>query len=140
MQKLLRQINEDGDLGHRKWAPDRLDSDTEDPDSEDFVAIPKEIPRAQIAKGNTSGNPIKDWTDDDDSDDCQIIEVLDPKPLRSMPPADMDVPTSDAPAAAAGGQGKKRATTGTKAGAAGPPKRRKKTRAAGPRERPAVIA
>jgi len=140
LQKLLRQVNEDGDLGHRTWAPDRADSDTEDPDSEDFVAIPKAIPRAQISKGNSSGNPIKDWTDDDDSDDCQILEVLDPKPLRSLPSADMDAPASDAPAAAGGGPGKKRATTGTKTGTVGPPKRRKKLGAAGPKERPAVTA
>ena len=133
-------MNEDGDLGLRTWAPDRADSDREDPDSEDFVAIPKAIPRAPAAKGNTTGNPISDWTDDDDSDDCHIIEVLDPKPLRSMPPADTDVPASGAAAVAGGGPGKKRAAAGTKTGAAGPPKRRQKTGSAGPKERPTVIA
>ena len=133
-------MNEDGDLGHRTWAPDRADSDREDPDSEDFVAIPKAIPRAPAAKEHTSGNPISDWTDDDDSDDCHILEVLDPKPLQSLPPVDTGVPASGAASAAGGGPGKKRAAGRIKVGAAGPPKRCQKTGTAGPKERPAVVA
>ena len=79
MQRLARQVNEDGLDPSSKWAKDREDSDTEDPDSEDYMPIPHA--GTGPAPGKTPArDSLRDWPDDDD-DDCQILEVYDPLPF-----------------------------------------------------------
>ena len=133
-------MTEDGDNPASKWGKDRVDSDMEDPDSEDHMPIPDaHAANIDSALGNIPAHPIRDWPDDDD-DDCQILEVLDPKPIRFMPPsspppADLDDLVMDEPPLATGGRGRKRGTAGTKAEAS----KRRKVGTPGPRARPTVI-
>src|SRR5664279_4261048 len=126
------------------WTPqanggkDREDSDTEDPDSEDYMPIPDA--GTGPAPGKTPArDPLRDWPDDDD-DDCQILEVYDPLPLAFTFPlhptsADMDDQVMEVPPLAVGGRGgaKKRAAAGT----SNTQKRRKV--AVKPRQRPTSI-
>ena len=79
MQRFARQLTGDGPDPSTKWGQDLVATDTEDLDNEDYMPIPD----AGIgpAPGKTRArDSIKDWSDDDDGD-CQILEVLDPRPL-----------------------------------------------------------
>ena len=71
---------QDDKLPPRKWGKDRTDSDKEHPDLEDQVLAP----RVASNRGKTPVRPsIRNWTDDDDSDDdCKILEVHDARPIR----------------------------------------------------------
>jgi len=84
LQLFARQDDEDGPDPSLKWAEDRADPGGEDPDNEDYMPIPA----AQPAPGNPPARaPLRAWSDDDDDDECRILDVLDPKPLRfTLPP------------------------------------------------------
>ena len=136
-QMLPRQVNEDG--LNPQWAPDRPDSDTEDPDSEDYMPIPHAGQAAAPGKAPARDSLIT--LSDDDDDDCRIIEIHDPIPIAFTYPlnptsADLDEPVVEIPPLAVGGRGagKKRAAAGT----TNPPKRRKKVgnKPRQPRQRP----
>ena len=125
VQMLPRQVNEDG--LNPQWAQDRPDSDTEDPDSEDYMPIPHAGQAAAPGKAPARDSLIT--LSDDDDDDCRIIEIHDPIPIAFTYPlnptsADLDEPVVEIPPLAVGGRGagKKRAAAGT----TNPPKRRKK--------------
>ena len=47
----------------------------EDPDNEDYMSIPDVGSVPVMGKTRAS---MRDWSDDDD---CQILEVLDPRPI-----------------------------------------------------------
>jgi len=95
LQRFARQLIEDGPEPSN-WAPARLaleGSETEDPDNEDHLPIPKAVPRSAPKTG--SSNPgkkqvptsIRDWSDDDDDDDdCQILEPVNIIPISYAPP------------------------------------------------------
>ena len=110
-------MNEDGLDPSSKWGKDREDSDTEDPDSEDYMPI--HHAGTGPAPGKTPArDSLRDWPDDDD-DDCQILEVYDPLPLAFTFPlhptsADTDDQVLEVPPLAVGGRSgaKKRAVAG----------------------------
>ena len=152
MQRFTRKLTEDGPDPSTKWGQDTIVTDTEDPDNENYMPIPD----AGIgpAPGKTHArDSIKDWSDDDD-DDCQVLEVLDPRPLAFSYPlpstsADPDEKVHDMAPVAVGTRGasRKRAGTGPSdprpSEASGPPKKKKKvTKKPGnkPRQRPTTIA
>ena len=126
VQRFLRQASEDGPDTSTKWGQDRTESDTEDPDSEDYMPIPDA--GSGPAPGKTPArDSIRDWSDDDD-DDCQVLEVLDPRPLAftfPLPPtsADQDDQVLDVPPIAVGGRTGSKKRFGT--GPSNAPKRRK---------------
>ena len=135
VQRLARQLNEDGLDPSSKWGQHRKDSDTEDPDSEDYMSIPHAGPCPVPGKA-PARDSLRNWSDDDDVD-CQILEIYDPLPSAFTYPlhptsTDTDDQVVEIPPLAVGGRGggKKRAA----AGISNPPKRRKA--AAKPRQRP----
>lgn len=135
MQKLTRQVNEDGLDPSSTWGRDREASDTEDPDSEDYMPIPH-AGTGPVPGKAPARDSLRDWPDDDD-DDCQILEVYDPLPFAFTYPlsptsADPDDQGVEVPPIAVGGRGggKKRAAPAS----SNPPKRRKV--GAKPRPRP----
>ena len=71
-----RQRIEDGPDPASKCAPDRATYDLEDPDNEDYVPIPLVIASTPPGKTRARGS-IRDWPDED-SDDCVLLEVLNP--------------------------------------------------------------
>ena len=132
-QRLPRQVNEDG--LDPEWGQDRQDSDTEDPDSEDYMPIPHAGPGPVPGKA-PARDSLRDWSDDED-DDCRILEIYDPLPTAFTYPlnptsADTDDPVIEIPPLAVGGRG-----GGKKRAAAGTSKPSKKRKVAGkPRQRP----
>jgi hypothetical protein len=125
-QRFPRQKTEDGEDPPSKWGKDREESDKEDPDNEDFMPIPHAGPGPTPGK-TPARDPLREWPDDDESD-CEILEILDPKPLAfTFPPRPtLVIPEEqvlDVPPLATGGRvaGKKRAGTGPQK----PQKRRK---------------
>ena len=146
-QRFGRQKTEDGQDPSAKWGADLLIADTEDPDDEDNMPIPNvgSVP----ASGKTHSS-MQDWSDDDD--DCQILEVLDPRPIVFSYPlpstsADLGGQVLDVPPLAVGSQGptRKHAATGSSAVGpsedSGPPKKKPKKKVLKrPRQRPTTIA
>ena len=134
VQRFLRQVSEDGPDPSTKWGKDRAESDTEDPDSEDYMPIPDA--GSGPAPGKTPARaPIRDWSDDDD---CQILEVLDPRPLAFTFPlhptsADPDDQVLEVAPIAVGGRAESKKRTGT--GTSNAPKKKKKV-VSKPRPRP----
>ena len=86
-----RQVIEDGDLSTRVWAEDfsPAPEDEEDPDDDDNIPIPR-----VKSKGKDSDHiPVVRVSDDEEDDDCHILEPLDPMPISWAPasvPAKMD--------------------------------------------------
>ena len=78
MQRFARQKAEDGSDPAANWGADRVEADSEDLDDEANVPIPAAEPGP--ATGKTRASSIRDWSDDED-DDCQILEVYDPRPM-----------------------------------------------------------
>ena len=90
MQRFTRQVSEDGSDPTANWGADRVKANSEHPDDEDNVPIPAAVPGP--ATGKTRISSIRDWSDDED-DDCEILEVYDPRPISfsypvPSPPAD----------------------------------------------------
>ena len=145
MQRFARQVAEDGSDPTAKWGADRVKADSEDPDDEDNVPIPAAVPGP--ATGKTRASSIRDWSDDEDND-CEILEVYDPRPISSSypvpsPPADPDVEVLEVEPLATGGakgQPRKRANPATSSAgtsdttAPAPKKARKKVIVKLPRE------
>ena len=84
MQRVARQLDEDGPNPCIKWAQDRIGSDLEDPDSEHHMSIP-DVGSVPVSGKPRSRDPLLDWSDDD-SEDCQILEVHNVIPLAYKPP------------------------------------------------------
>ena len=97
-----RQVDEDGDLSIREWDAD-LDPAPEgelDPDDDDNIPIPRVKP---TGKDSDNSSPVGN-SDDEDSDDCYILDPLDLVPISWAPAS---VPAKSG--AGAGGS-RKRAT------------------------------
>ena len=118
MQRFTRQKTEDGENPSAKWGQDipaPAVTEVDDPDDEDQLPIP-------AAGAPTSGKPrarasIRDWSDDDD---CEMLEVLDARPIAYAHPftSASANPGGPAPSARPATTGKpvgsrKRAETGT---------------------------
>ena len=118
MQRFTRQVSEDGSDPTANWGADRVKANSEHPDDEDNVPIPAAVPGP--ATGKTRISSIRDWSDDED-DDCEILEVYDPRPISFLylvpsPPADPDVEVLEVEPLATGGakgQLRKRANPAT---------------------------
>ena len=83
LQLFERQLIEDGNLTTRVWAQDRSPAPAgeEDPDDDDNIPIPR-VNR----KGKDSDYiPVFRVSDDEEDDDCRIIEPLDPIPISWAP-------------------------------------------------------
>ena len=108
LQLFARQDEEDGPDPPSKWGVDREDPGGDDPDSEDYMPIPA----AQQAPGKSSTRaPLREWSDDDDDDECRILDILDPTPLSftlpaSSTPANLEDEALDVAPIAGGGRGK----------------------------------
>ena len=83
-QIFARKEIEDGRTPCTKWALDRIGSDLDDPDSEDHMPIPDAGP-VPVSGKPRSRDPLLDWSNDD-SEDCQILEVHSIIPLAYKPP------------------------------------------------------
>ena len=118
MQRFARQKTEDGEDPSTKWGKDipaPAVAEVEDPNDEDLLPIP-------AAGAPTSGKPrarasIRDWSDDDD---CEMLEVLDVRPIVCAHPlssasANPGGPVPSTRPATTGKQvgSRKRAETGT---------------------------
>ena len=110
------------------------------------MPIPAAVPGP--ATGKTRISSIRDWSDDED-DDCEILEVYDPRPISfsypvPSPPADPDVEVLEVEPLATGGakgQPRKRAnpaasSAGTSDTTAPAPKKARKKVIVQRRERP----
>ena len=130
-------MKEDGENPSANWGKDRVEADSEDPDDEDNMPIPAAVPGPTTGKTRVSS--IRDWSEDED-DDCQVLEVFDPRPIAfsypvPSPPADSDNQVLEVAPLAVGTKGplRKRAipvsTDVGSSGTSGPPqkKARKKT-------------
>ena len=102
MQLFDRQAIEDGDLSTRVWAEDfsPVPEDEEDPDDDDNIPIP----RVKIKGKESDHIPVVRVSDDEEDDDCRILEPLDPMPI-SWAPASVPAKTD-----AGAGASRKRAT------------------------------
>ena len=107
-------------------------ADLVDPDNEDTLPIP--LAGARKAPGKLPAQKsIRDWSEDD-SDDCVLLEVLNPQPIAFAYPlpstsVDPNGQTTDVQPVVAGGRATtwKRAGAGTSdAGAAAPASKRKR--------------
>ena len=85
LQLFDRQLAEDGDLLTQVWAPDwspALEGEA-DPDDDDNIPIPH-----ATRKGKDSDyTSVFRVSDDEDDDDCQILDLLDPTPISWAPPS-----------------------------------------------------
>ena len=127
-QRFARQVTEDGPDPSSKWGKDRTGSDAEDPDSEDFMPIPDAGSSPVLGK-LPAQDPLRDWSDDDD-DECQVLEVINTRPLAfkfPLPstPVDLDDQVLDAQSVAVGGRAGSKKRSGTRPSA--PSKRKKVT-------------
>ena len=78
-QLFERQAIEDGDLTTWVWAKNLSPppADEEDPDDDDNIPIPR-----VKSKGKDSDHiPVVRVSDDEEDDDCRILEPLDPMPI-----------------------------------------------------------
>ena len=102
LQLFERQVTEDGDLTIRVWADDRSpppDSE-DDPDDDDNIPIPCIKPKGK----DSDTSPVARISDDEEDDDCYILDLLDPIPI-SWAPASVPAKTD-----ARAGASRKRAT------------------------------
>ena len=69
----------------RVWAQDRSPAPggEEDPDDDDNIPIP----RATRKGKDTDYTPVFRVSDDEDDDDCRILDPLDPTPISWAPPS-----------------------------------------------------
>ena len=82
-QLFERQAIEDGDLTTRVWAENLSPppEDEEDPDGDDNIPISR-----VKSKGKDSDHiPVVRVLDDEEDDDCRILEPLDPMPISWAP-------------------------------------------------------
>ena len=102
LQLFERQVLEDGDLTTRVWAEDRSPppNNEDDPDDDDNIPIPRIKPKG---KDSDNSSAVRN-SDDEESDDCYVLDPLDPTPI-SWAPASVPAKTD----AGAGGS-RKRAT------------------------------
>ena len=112
---LARRAREDDRFPPSKWGKDRTVSDRKDLDPEDQVLAPRVAPN----RGKTPVRPsVQNLSDDDSSDDeCQVLEVIEARPLRysfpvSTPPAASDAPAEGAEPDTAGGPRRSRVKQG----------------------------
>ena len=78
-----RQLVENGNLATRVWAENLSPApeDEEDPDDDDNIPIPR-----VKSKGKDSDHiPVVRVSDDEEDDNCRILEPLDPMPISWAP-------------------------------------------------------
>ena len=82
MQLFERQVEEDGILATREWAPNRSPppEDASDLDNDDNIPIPRVKPLGKDSDSSSSSE-----NSDDDERDCYILDPLDPTPLSWAP-------------------------------------------------------
>ena len=85
LQLFDRQLTEYGDLTTRVWAQDRSPAPAGEADLDDDDNIP--IPRANCKGKDSDYTPVFRVSDDEDDDDCQILEPLDATPISWAPPS-----------------------------------------------------
>ena len=145
-QRFLRQKVEDEANPPEKWGADRDASDTEDLDSEDYMPIPHAGTGPSSGKASAKA-PIHILSDDDDEDECRVLEALNVMPLAFAYPAN---PTSAAPSpknkepspSAAGGARaavRKRAAPTPKKGGTPAGTRQKKRKVSGVKPKPMSV-
>ena len=102
MQLFERQVIEDGDLATRVWAADfdPAPEGEDDPDDDDNIPIPRVKPKGK----DSDYTPVVRISDDEEDDDCHILDLLDPIPI-SWAPASVPAKTD-----AGAGACRKRAT------------------------------
>ena len=117
MQLFERQVEEDGILATREWAPNRSPppEDARDSDNDDNIPIPRVKPLGKDSDSSSSSE-----NSDEDEKDCYILDPLDPTPF-SWAPASVPAKTG----AGAGGT-RKRTPESDEEEAAPPPKKVKK--------------
>ena len=116
MQLFERQVDEDGILATREWAPGRSPppEGASDSDNDDNIPIPRVKPLGKDSDSSSSSE-----NSDDDESDCYILDPLDPTPLSWAPS------TVPAKTGAGAGGARKRASESEEE-AAPPPKKVKK--------------
>ena len=99
-QLFERQVDEDGDLTTREWAADfdPAPAGEDDPDDDDNIPIPRVKPPGKDSDDCTT---VRN-SDDEESDDCYILDPIDPSPI-SWAPASVPAKTG----AGAGGSRKR---------------------------------
>ena len=85
LQLFDRQLAEDGNLLTQVWALDRSLAPEGETDPDDDDNIP--IPRANRKGKDLDYTPVFRVSDDEDDDDCQILDLLDPTPISWAPPS-----------------------------------------------------
>ena len=82
LQLFDRQVTEDGDLSSKVWAKDRspLREGQEDPDTDDYLPIPRARP---VRKGK---QPTIHNNSDKDDEDCCILDPINAIPISWLPP------------------------------------------------------
>ena len=116
MQLFEHQVDEDGILATREWAPSRSPplEGASDSDNDDNIPIPRAKPVGKDSDPSSSSeNP------DDDGSDCYILDPLDPTPL-SWAPATVQAKTG------AGAGGARKRASESEEDVAPPPKKVKK--------------
>jgi hypothetical protein len=88
LQLFERQVTEDGDLSTKVWAKDRspLREGQEDPDTDDYLPIPRARP---VRKGKQL---ITHSISDKEDEDCCILAPINAIPISWLPPC---VPAKD---------------------------------------------
>ena len=116
MQLFERQVEEDGNLATREWAPERSPppEGASDSDNDDNIPIPRVKPLGKDSDSSSSSE-----NSDDDELDCYILDPLDPTPL-SWAPATVPAKTG------AGAGGVRKRASESEEDAAPPPKKVKK--------------
>ena len=82
-QLFKRQVDEDGDLATREWAAnfDPAPAGEDDPDDDDNIPIPRVKPPGKDSDNlSASGD-----SGDEESDDCYILDPIDPTPISWAP-------------------------------------------------------
>ena len=99
-QKFGRQLTEDGPDPLGPFAPDRTQEDPVEPDTDDYSSIPQFGSVGSTGKPYASPAP-QDLSSDDDSEDCQILDPLNPTPLSFAYPLPSTSANPDDPSRAA---------------------------------------
>ncbi|KAM0909055.1 hypothetical protein ACQ4PT_015108 [Festuca glaucescens] len=98
------QDTEDGPASLRQWPADRPASDDEADQGDDGDAPTEEPAEGEAGSSenrgkSSSSHPLRDWKDDsDDEDEVMVLELIDARPLSTVPPAAGQAARSRSPA------------------------------------------
>ena len=138
LQKLDRQKAEELAHPQSEWGEDRLESDTEDFDSEDYMPIPLAGSGPSSSKASTRA-PILIQIEDEE-DECQILEVYDVMPLAfTLPAGNPEQEASDSGIGGAHAGTKKRPAATAKKSDAPAGTRQKKRKVSGMKPKPTGV-